>query len=333
MSRTLVVSDLHIGAGHGRMKLDDPAAVQTLAEAVGRYDRLVLLGDVIELRERPIEDALAAASRVLPQLVSGLGQGREVVMVFGNHDHQLQLQQEALSQVEWMLSQYGAGVRFEYPGIWLRDDVYAQHGHYLDRHTTTPAFERLAAGAMARFIRLPLAEMSRHQDYERVLAPVYAWMYSISQNGDGEVDASDGGGSTRLLKRMRHAKRVEAFALETGVRALVAAVSRVGLGPLTGDLSDGQLRRASLEAYGQVLSTLGLSPRYALFGHTHRAGPLPHDDADEWVVGAGTRLLNTGCWVNEHFTVDHDFENPYRPGFAVELDDDGPPRLVNLLDG
>ena len=25
-------------------------------------------------------------------------------------------------------------------------------------------------------------------------------------------------------------------------------------------------------------------------------------------------------------------DNPYRPGFAVELDDDGPPRLVNLLE-
>ncbi len=316
------------------MKLDDPAAVGTLARAIAGYDRLVLLGDVVELRERPIQDALAAASRVLPQLVAGLGEGSEVLVVFGNHDHQLQFQSEALSQIEWMLSQNGAHVRFEYPGVWLRDDVYAQHGHYLDRHTTTPAFERLAAGAMARFIKLPLSAMSEVRDYERLLAPVYAWMYSISQNGDGEVDASDGGGSTRLLKRMRHARTLEKLALETGVRAVVAAVSRAGLGPLTGDLSDAQLRRASLIAYGEVLSGLGLMPRYALFGHTHRAGPLPHDNKDEWVIGAGTALVNTGCWVNEHFTVDHVVENPYRPGFAVELDSDAPnpPRLVNLLD-
>lgn len=330
--RTIVVSDLHIGAGHGRMKLDDHDAIGTLAQAIAGHDRLVLLGDVVELRERPIEDALAAAARVLPQLVAGLGEDREVVMVFGNHDHQLQVHQELLSQLEWMLSEAGARVRFEYPGLWLRDDVYAQHGHYLDRHTTTPAFERLAAGAMARFIKLPLSGMSSAQDYERLLAPVYAWMYSISQNGDGEVDASDGGGSTRLLKRMRHARTFERFALETGVRTLVAAVSRAGLGPLTGDVSDGQLRRASLIAYGEVLAVLGLTPRYALFGHTHRAGPLGHDDRGEWVTASGTALINTGCWVNEHFTVEHAFENPYRPGFAVELDDDSPPRLVNLLD-
>ena len=36
------------------------------------------------------------------------------------------------------------------PGLWLRDDVYAIHGHYLDLHSTTPTIERLAAGAMAR---------------------------------------------------------------------------------------------------------------------------------------------------------------------------------------
>lgn len=316
------------------MKLDDPAAVDLLAERIGAVDRLVLLGDVVELRERPLQDALAAASRVLPQLVSALGEGREVVLVLGNHDHQLQLYPEALSEVVEMLGAGGAAVRFEYPGVWLREDVYAQHGHYLDRHVTTPGFERLAAGAMSRFIKLPLATMSTSEDYERVLAPVYAWMYSISQNGDGEVDASDGGGSTRLLKRIRESRGLEQFALETGVRAVVAAVSRAGLGPLTGDVSDGQLRRASLVAYGEVLSVLGLTPGYALFGHTHRAGPLAHDASQEWQTASGTRLINTGCWVNEHFTVEHDFENPYRPGFAVELDSEPgtPPRLVNLLD-
>jgi UDP-2,3-diacylglucosamine pyrophosphatase LpxH len=89
--RTLVISDLHIGAGRGRDALSDQPIIDTLAAAIATADRLVLLGDIIELRQGPLEDALAAASRVLPQLVSGLGEGREVVMLFGNHDHQLQL--------------------------------------------------------------------------------------------------------------------------------------------------------------------------------------------------------------------------------------------------
>ncbi len=114
--RTLVISDLHLGAGHGRAALNDPPIVDTLSSAIASVDRLVLLGDIIELRQGSLQDALAAASRILPQLVSGLGEGREVILLVGNHDHQLQVHPEALGQVEGMLSQSGASVRFEYPG-------------------------------------------------------------------------------------------------------------------------------------------------------------------------------------------------------------------------
>ena len=331
--RTLVISDLHIGAGHGRAALNDSPVVEALAAAIATADRLVLLGDVIELRQGPIQDALAAASRVLPQLVSGLGDGREVVMVFGNHDHQLQLQQEALSQIEWMLSQNGASVRFAYPGLWLRDDVYAQHGHYLDRHTTTPAFERVAAGAMARFLKLPFSEMAEANDYERLLAPVYAWMFAISQTSKREIDAADGGGSARALQLIRESRGGRALAVQAGLRGLLGAANVLGVGPLSPDLSPVALRRSSLVGFGEVLSVLNLRPTYALFGHSHRAGPLADDDRSEWITPSGVQLFNTGCWVHEStaFMSEEPLDNPYRPGFAVELDDEGPPRLVNLL--
>jgi hypothetical protein len=332
--RTLVISDLHIGAGHGRAALEDTGIAEALARKIESADRLVLLGDVIELRQGPLQDALAAASRVLPQLVSGLGPGREVIVLAGNHDHQLQLHPEALSQVEWMLSQNGASVRFEYPGLWLRDDVYAQHGHYLDRHTTTPAFERVAAGVMARFLKLPFSSMVEENDYERLLAPIYAWMFSISQTSKREIDAADGGGSARALQLIRESRGGRALAVQAGLRGVLGAANVAGLGPLCPDLSPVALRRSSLVAYGEVLSVLKLRPHYALFGHSHRAGPLPGDDKSEWVTPAGVQLLNTGCWVNESttFMSEEPVDNPYRPGFAVELDDDGPPRLVNLLD-
>ena len=79
-------------------------------------------------------------------------------------------------------------------------------------------------------------------------------------------------------------------------------------------------------AYGEVLPVLGLRPRYALFGHSHRAGPLPGDDRSEWLTPSGVELVNTGCWVNESvaFMSEEPVDNPYRPGFAVELDDDRP---------
>ncbi len=333
--RTLVISDLHLGAGQGRAALEDPVLVRMLAEAISQVDRLVLLGDVIELRQGPLNDALAAASRVLPELVTGLGAGREVILLVGNHDHQLQVHPDALSQVEWMLSQNGATVRFEYPGVWLRDDVYAHHGHYLDRHTTTPAFERVAAAAMARFLKLPLSEMRVANDYERVLAPIYAWMYAISQTSEREIDAADGGSSARALKLIRDSRGAQWFAVQAGLRALLGTASIAGLGPFSSDLSGPTLRRSSLLAYGEVLSVLGLNPVYSVFGHTHRAGPLPGDDVSEWVTKSGVQLINTGCWVNESaaFISEEPATDPYRRGFAVELDESGPPRLVNLLEG
>jgi hypothetical protein len=332
--RTLVISDLHIGAGHGRAALEDSQLVDTLADAIASADRLVLLGDIIELRQGPLQDALAAASRVLPELVRGMAAGREVVVLAGNHDHQLRVHPEAVSAVAAMLSGSGASVRFEYPGVWLRDDVYAHHGHYLDRHTTTPAFERVAAGAMARFLKLPFAAMAEENDYERLLAPIYAWMFAISQTSKREIDAADGGGSTRALKLIRESRGAKGLAVQTGLRSVLGSANLAGLGPLRPDLSPEMLRRSSLIAYGEVLSVLRLTPRYALFGHSHRAGPLPGDDRSEWTAGSGIELLNSGCWVNESvaFTSEEPGDNPYRPGFAIELDDDGPPRLVNLLD-
>jgi hypothetical protein len=332
--RTLVISDLHLGAGHGRAALDDPELVRTLAAAISEVDRLVLLGDIIELRQGPIKDALAAASRVLPELVAGLPAEREVIVLVGNHDHQLQQHPDALSQVEWMLSQNGAKVRFEYPGVWLREDVYAHHGHYLDRHTTTPAFERVASGAMSRFLKLPLSQISTGDDYERLLAPIYAWMYAISQTSEREIDAADGGGSSRALKLIRESRGPKGVAVQAGLRSLLGTLNVAGLGPLSSDLSGPMLRRSSLVAYGSVLAALNLTPAYAVFGHTHRAGPLPGDDQSEWVTRSGVQLINTGCWVNEStaFMSEEPSANPYRRGFAVELDDTGPPRLVNVLE-
>ena len=332
--RTLVISDLHIGAGQGRAALEDSSIIEPLTAAISAVDRLVLLGDVIELRQGPLRDALAAAARVLPQLISGLGAGREVIVLAGNHDHQLQVHPEAVSQIESMLSSAGASVRFEYPGVWLRGDVYAQHGHYLDRHTTTPAFERVAAGAMARFLKLPFADMKDEDDYERLLAPIYAWMFAISQTSEREIDAADGGGSSRALKLIRESRNLKGLAVQAGLRSVLGAANLARLGPFSPDLSPPALRRSSLLAFGEVLSVLKLQPRYAIFGHSHRAGPLPGDDRAEWITASGVELLNTGCWVHESadFMSEEPSDNPYRPGFAVEVDDYGPPRLVNLLE-
>jgi hypothetical protein len=187
---------------------------------------------------------------------------------------------------------------------------------------------------MARFLKLPLSAMSETNDYERLQAPIYAWMFAISQTSAREIDAADGGGSARALKLIRESRGVKGFAVQAGLRSLLGAAELARLGPFSPDLSPVMLRQSSLIAYGDVLATLGLRPTYALFGHTHRAGPLANDDLSEWTTKSGVKMINTGCWVNESaaFMSEEPADNPYRCGFAVELDDDGPPRLVNVLD-
>jgi hypothetical protein len=102
---------------------------------------------------------------------------------------------------------------------------------------------------------------------------------------------------------------------------------------VSGDLSVGELRRAGLVAFGQVLSALSVDASYVIFGHTHRAGPLPRDNAAEWQAPTNAQLFNTGCWVHEPaFLGSRPAESPYRAGFAVRLDGGEPPELVNLLD-
>ena len=59
--RTLIVSDLHLGSGLGSDVLSRPGPRAALLEALEDVDRLVLLGDVLELRHRPPRYAMAAA--------------------------------------------------------------------------------------------------------------------------------------------------------------------------------------------------------------------------------------------------------------------------------
>ena len=86
MTRTLVVSDLHLGARLGRDVLRRPVALEALLDALEGVDRLVLLGDVVELLEGRPAQAMDAAAPVLRALGERLGGEREAILVPGNHD-------------------------------------------------------------------------------------------------------------------------------------------------------------------------------------------------------------------------------------------------------
>jgi hypothetical protein len=128
-------------------------------------------------------------------------------------------------------------------------------------------------------------------------------------------------------------------AIVHGFPLAVAALNRAGIGPLKAEVSSAELRGAGLRAMGEVSSRLGLGNAYVVFGHTHRAGPLAHDDVREWHrppaqpgAAPGARLVNVGSWTYDSiFLTATPGESPYWPGTVAIVDDDGPPLLQRLL--
>jgi len=359
--RTLVVSDLHLGSTRDADLLRRPELREPLLEEVARHERLVILGDCLELREAPHRDAAGIAAPVLADLGRALGPDGELLIVGGNHDHglvagwidgRLQTEPPGFLELEQRIAPADAGrlaaqlaeqaaparVSFAYPGVWLRDDVYAIHGHYSDLHTTVPTFERLAAGAMARWVvHLPEREATADA-YEAALAPLYAWMHSLVQRSQNGPMTGGAGASARawvaLAGEGRRRRPLRAAALGAGYAAAVAALNGAGLGPIDRDLSGQALRRGGLRGMREVLRRLGVEAPWVLWGHSHRAGPWPRDDLAEWTTPSGSRLLNSGSWVYQpHFLAGAPNQSPYWPGTAIRVESDPAtaPELIRLL--
>ena len=68
-----------------------------------------------------------------------------------------------------------------YPGLWVRPDVYATHGHYLDCHLTIPTLERLGIGAMGRMLRRPAGTFLSPEDDEAVMTLVFQWIDAVAR--------------------------------------------------------------------------------------------------------------------------------------------------------
>lgn len=364
--RTAVISDLHLGAGNDADLLRRDDALEPLLEALAGSDRLVLLGDVIELRDRPLVDALELARPVLARLAEA--GGGALVVVPGNHDHRLvsgwleqrasrggrplRIADRARSSV-WPASELrqllpGTRVEIHYPGMWIRRDVYATHGHYLDRHLTIPTFERLGLALVERTLGLgpgagpdPL-EAPEHEpgpdscdDYERIVTPVYAFLFSLAQAGvtgptpSGNPskriwDALSGGDST--------AGKIRGWLLgSVALPGAVGVANRLGLGPVRADVSPGAITRAGVAAMAEVVERLHIDAAHVIFGHTHRRGPM--EGEDEWTGPGKTRLYNTGSWVHSPSLLRSESRgSAYWPGTVAFVADEGPPELVHLLD-
>jgi predicted phosphodiesterase len=341
--RIAVLSDLHLGT---RTRVDlarRPDVRARIVERIRGFDEVVLLGDAIELRDRPLAVALAAAGPFLAELGASLRNGR-VVLVPGNHDHRLVHETRDRRRASGSLvreiapgrrgvagairDRLGSELVVAYPGWRVTDRVWATHGHYLDAHSNAPTLECVMAALTGLARRRPAMRASSERDYEAVLAPTYGLYYQVAQRPRLHAFADAG---KALVRRLEVGLDTRGPARNGRARGRATASLRMGGGRL--GLAPGELRRPGLLPFALVLERLGIEADHVVFGHTHRAGPLPGDPESVWRCRGGTALWNTGSWVYDPGRVGaHGRGSPYWPGTLVTLEGSDPPQLHHLLE-
>ena len=331
---TLVLSDLHLGSRLRHDVLAHPEPRRRLLEALEGIERLVLLGDVVELLEERPERAMGVAEPILRLIGRTLGVGREVIFVPGNHDRALvagwirrvgaglapdsRVSLDATPELSRVVSWLAPGrVRVHYPGVWLAPGLWATHGHYLDRHLLPEAAFGITRGLLGQVPRPGAVPI----DYELAGGPSFTRLEALVIKALPRPLAAVAEDVAELIR---------ASTMPLGPRRLL----RPGMARFTASVLGAQMRLASIPALAHVVAHLGIDAECVLFGHVHRLGPLPDDLETRWRGPRGQpRLLNTGSWVYEPLLVHNaTAPHPYWPGGAVILDDDRAPRAIGLLD-
>jgi calcineurin-like phosphoesterase family protein len=349
-----IVSDLHLGVTSGGDVLRDPEIRAVLVAELRGADRVVLLGDVIELRDRPLGAALEHSLVFFKELGAALGE-TDVVLVPGNHDNRLAeplLDQLSIEDGPLRLDTGAepspgptatiaaalspARLRISYPGIWLRDDVYATHGHYMDSHLRLPRAECVAVAAVRR-IAGPLPDPATPADYERLIRPVYGLAFGAAQALPHRLRAGDLNFPEAAWELLAGGPRNRTRAARLGVRAAraafplaVAGINRLLRADFEADISGEAIFRSGLDGAVEMARRLGIDGSHVITGHTHRAGPRSGEAP--WRLPGGGELHNTGNWVFS--TALHRPGTPpnaYWPGTVTWVEDSGPPRRVELL--
>jgi UDP-2,3-diacylglucosamine pyrophosphatase LpxH len=335
--RTLLISDLHLGSRLGRDVLRHREALDRLLAALDdlAVDRLVLLGDTVELVEARPREAMAITEPVLRAIGATMGAEREVVVVPGNHDaaltrRWLRAQGDALGLdarvphdasarladvTAWLAP---ARVSVRAPGFWVSERVWATHGHYLDRHLLPEYAWGLARGAVRR----------RGEAAGTVVGP---GAYERRRRPRTGMEAR----LTRSLPRpLATLAENVAELLRAGSMPSPRQLQAHRVAPVMRPLLGRQMQRSSIPALLHAAARVGVDPEWIVFGHVHRSGPHAGDDPALWAGASGRpRVANTGSWTYEPLLLHRAGPpHPYWPGGAIVVDDDGDPRAVGLLD-
>jgi predicted phosphodiesterase len=343
---TAVLSDLHLGTRSQADVLRRPAIRRILFDELREADEIVLLGDVLELREQPLTNVLEVALPFFEELGEVLPD-RRITVLAGNHDHHivanwlearrlggepLGLEQRTSpdrSQTLMLIAERlpRNDVELAYPGVWLRPGTYATHGHYIDLHMSIPRLETIAISATARATGGVRPAPRTPDDYEGAMTPLYAFAFALAQGNSHSRRIFGMDVSRNVWRRVDSRRGLANRALATlAIPSAVWVLNRAGMGPFEAKLTGATLRQAGLRSMCELIDALQLDAREVIFGHTHRPGPLAHDS--DW----DTRLYNTGSWLYEpNLLQTTPGESPYWPGSLIFIEDDKSPELRRLL--
>jgi UDP-2,3-diacylglucosamine pyrophosphatase LpxH len=326
--RTLVISDLHIGSRLGRDVVRHPEALAVLLEALDDVDRLVLLGDVVELAEGRPREAMQIAEPILRTIGRRMGPERPIVLVPGNHDRALTrawavrqgaalvpdalVPHDASRTLETVLGWLKpAEVEVRTPGVWLTPRIFAHHGHYLDRHLVPQS-------AWGR-----LKPEVRRSSEDAVVGPL-----------PYERRRSPRPPRRRLPRPLASLRESTAELLRARTMPSPRKLQPHRIAPLTRVLLGRQMQHAAIPALGHAMHRIGVvDADWLIFGHVHRLGPVPGDAPSLWQVGS-TRIANTGSWTYEPLLLHNGGPpHPYWPGGALLIpDDEADPQPISLLE-
>jgi len=290
--KVAVISDFHLGDQLSTLRSDSLG--DTLCAAIrdlGQLDELILLGDIFDLWQAPIGEAVGAGKQLLSSLFA-LDNVGKFVYIPGNHDHHVcrmyyeeeiarrlragDLEPPGLSispttdcpvLAPLMPEGGGAPCYMTYPmhQLTIKGSTYLfTHGHLLG------FFERnlWLRNAVMSTLLLSKGESLSMEDVERFASPYYE-MLALSTNMPGVVD-----GRYRLY------------------RAMTRAGKALGL---AGESRESSLRGTTVEQNAVEIEAFldqfcDEKPDYFVYGHTHRPGRLT-------LPLSGVTAINTGCWL------------------------------------
>ena len=152
---------------------------------------------------------------------------------------------------------------------------------------TMPTFERIAAGVMQRARRPAAGAAAARPTTTSACSRRCTRGSTPPRSASATTGAAAGAGRAAQGLRAARGRRPPADAAPRcwppRSRSASAALNRLVVGPLSSDLSRPVAApQRPATAMAEAVARLGIDADHVIFGHTHRAGPLPDDDAAEW---------------------------------------------------